>query len=896
MASEENTNTPVESVEDTALPPQSASTSADTNFSIGERDNDSCSLQDETINNDDGKKSVSADINGDDKTTNSATNGSNEDTMSSISEQLKQTNNNTSIATDKQSDGTTTEDNRPASPPRLDTVELSPPNSPPKVSSTAVSSSSPSPTAKPTLKQKPQSRTPPTKSNTAQQSTTQPKQQRQSTPPKSTPPKVEEKKPAEPENLVASPSLFGPFVDPIINSDWNPFSDDNNDNNEIGVGGERQRHGQRFAVDDDIKDQPTSQRNNVANGGEGTSSGLKRSSSSQQQQQTDKQTSEVEINSLRQIFDSEYERALEDQEISWRARYGATRLSFIMSTLLMIIYLWLGCMFYRSEAGWSIPDALLFTVYTVTTVGYGGPMPLPNTAAFHGFTSLYILVGISLVTVLGAHTYQLITLETTKLRTSPRRGKRGGNNDLDDEQSDVSGQGGEGMVQEIDKYREQFMTELEDLVKERPCIDATIVKIKEFQLYLRTTKTGRFLAVVLPFLGMIFLGAIVVGTIEEWSPLESIYWSIVTLTTVGYGDYVPTKNSSVWFCTLFFIPSALFFLSFFLAHVAKAYIRLHAIHVTRLERKMRRESERRRMEAERDEKARRIEEAAAAIENAAKSSKEGQGSIAIPTKATYSPGGTKIANEDVEEGFATIISYAEDQDLSPRGSPTKSSGLFGDEAGNFDPDHNNDDPDSSPAQRYRENVIRNKDAAPDPHSNRAVTFAEAHQSLNRHSSSSTKLDEFANESQQQQSTTNKPSLDVRLRVQARLARIIAEEVAGYQTGVIIKGSTVSLTIGSLRDTSEKWKIPPQAWKAFRAVAFRSLLFVGERELISDGGDALLRLNVVEFHQIFSPMLAAMGDGSSMENWLAATDILADVELRGGSKYGKTKPVFTGTFT
>ena len=137
---------------------------------------------------------------------------------------------------------------------------------------------------------------------------------------------------------------------------------------------------------------------------------------------------------------------------------------------------------------------------------------------------------------------------------------------------------------------------------------------------------------------------------------------------------------------------------------------------------------------------------------------------------------------------------------------------------------------------------------------------------------------------------------MRLRVQARLARIIAEEVAGYQTGVVIKGSSVTLTVGSLRDTAEKWHIPPQAWKAFRAVAFRSLLFVGERELISEGGDALLRLNVMEFHQILSPMLVAMGDGSSMESWLEATDILADVELRGGAKYGRGKPVFNGSFT
>ena len=81
-------------------------------------------------------------------------------------------------------------------------------------------------------------------------------------------------------------------------------------------------------------------------------------------------------------------------------------------------------MFYSHEAGWSVPDALLFTVYTVTTVGYGGPRPLPNTAAFHAFTSFYVLVGISGVTVLGVHTYQLITLEATRMRTRPKKKRR----------------------------------------------------------------------------------------------------------------------------------------------------------------------------------------------------------------------------------------------------------------------------------------------------------------------------------------------------------------------------------------------------------------------------------------------------------------------------------------
>jgi len=644
--------------------------------------------------------------------------------------------------------------------------------------------------------------------------------------------------PTEGEN---DESDFGPFVDPVEDSEWNPF------------GGEDIASGGMFHVDDDIKESSNTTQNN----------GLYERTAST----SSTQTPEAELDSLRRVFDSEYERALQDQEISWRARYGATRLSFIMSALLMVVYLWLGCMFYRSEAGWSVPDALLFTVYTVTTVGYGGPQPLPNTAAFHAFTSVYIIVGISLVTVLAAHTYQVVTLEATRMRRWGRQRQS---------QSEPNDFGQEALTREMENYRQQFMNELEDLVRERPLLDATIVKIKEFQIWRRTTKSGRVLSVALPFLGNIFLGAIVVGTIEEWSPLESIYWSIVTLTTVGYGDYTPTKNSSVWFCTLFFIPSSLFFLSFLLAHVAKSYIRLHAIHVARLERKMRRNNERCRAETERAEKAKRKSDANPSSEE--------------QSTPPSSPGGSARA-EDVERGFTTVISYTEDEDLD--NSPTKSSGLFGDQAVLADDVHNNDplSSESSPAMRYRENVIRNKERAPDPQGNRAVSFAEALRSLNRPSQSRT-----SDASDQSDQVMSKPSLEVRLLVQARLARIIAEEVAGYQTGVIIKGSTVSLTVGTLRDTADKWKIPQQAWKAFRAVAFRSLLFVGERNLISDGGDALLRLNVVEFHQIFSPMLAAMGDGSSMEAWLAATDVLADVELRGGARYGRGKPIFNGTFT
>jgi len=378
--------------------------------------------------------------------------------------------------------------------------------------------------------------------------------------------------------------------------------------------------------------------------------------------------------------------------------------------------------------------------------------------------------------------------------------------------------------------------------------------------------------------------------------VESIYWSIVTLTTVGYGDYTPNKNSSVWFCTLFFIPSSLFFLSFFLTHVAKSYIRLHAIHVTRLERRMRTTAQKKKDVTKRAERAK---------QNANADNSDGDtDSSRRETMSASIRSGSSDA-EELESGFTTI-SYTEDEDIG--NSRRSNMGLFGESSGicSSSPNGANSNG-ASPGMRYRENVIRNKFTAPDPSSKRAISFGEALQSLNQSSNTqssgeSTQHEQSTSADKQEcKENTGKPSLEVRMRVQERIARIIAEEVAGFHDDVTIKGSTVSITITTLRDTAEKWRIPPQAWKAFRATSFRCLLFVGERDLISDGGDALFQLNAIEFHGIFSSMLAAMGDGQSMELWLARTDILADAEFgdgRGRVARGNVSPtnVFRGTYT
>ena len=52
-------------------------------------------------------------------------------------------------------------------------------------------------------------------------------------------------------------------------------------------------------------------------------------------------------------------------------------------------------------------------------------------------------------------------------------------------------------------------------------------------------------------LGVLLLGTVVYHILEDWSWVDSFYFSTVAVTTVGFGDLTPTSDASKLFTVLY---------------------------------------------------------------------------------------------------------------------------------------------------------------------------------------------------------------------------------------------------------------------------------------------------------------------------------------------------------
>ena len=101
-------------------------------------------------------------------------------------------------------------------------------------------------------------------------------------------------------------------------------------------------------------------------------------------------------------------------------------------------------------------------------------------------------------------------------------------------------------------------------------------------LLLAARELGRALAAVwrdpetkaLPVVAgaLVLTGTLFYWRFEDWSFIESLYFSIVTLTTVGYGDFSPTTPETQIF-TIIYILTGFGVLVALLTSVAQQYLK-----------------------------------------------------------------------------------------------------------------------------------------------------------------------------------------------------------------------------------------------------------------------------------------------------------------------------------
>ena len=61
----------------------------------------------------------------------------------------------------------------------------------------------------------------------------------------------------------------------------------------------------------------------------------------------------------------------------------------------------------------------------------------------------------------------------------------------------------------------------------------------------------------------IALGTVTYHFIEGWSWLDSLYFSVITLTTIGYGDFSPQTDLGKMFTSVYIVIGVALILGFF---------------------------------------------------------------------------------------------------------------------------------------------------------------------------------------------------------------------------------------------------------------------------------------------------------------------------------------------
>jgi hypothetical protein len=197
---------------------------------------------------------------------------------------------------------------------------------------------------------------------------------------------------------------------------------------------------------------------------------------------------------------------------------------------------------------WSLVDAVYFSIVTFTTVGYGDIGP--HTPASKLFTCLFSLGGIAVLgAALASIGARFVEAELHAIKAAQTLSRKRAIKFFD-RLPKIVGRNG----------KKKQHTSTNSTVTAVVPFNATATKATG-ELVVpprRKTISATVRSVVLnliPSLTLLVIGGIAMGRLEGWSVMDSIYYSVITCGTVGYGDFSPiSQRARLW--AIIFIPFA----------------------------------------------------------------------------------------------------------------------------------------------------------------------------------------------------------------------------------------------------------------------------------------------------------------------------------------------------
>jgi len=203
--------------------------------------------------------------------------------------------------------------------------------------------------------------------------------------------------------------------------------------------------------------------------------------------------------------------------------------SLVTFVCMVVVYFAVGGIYFAESRHWGFTDCMYFSVLTLTTIGYGDLTP--KTDEQKVFSIFYVLVGFCILGYALGHIGQYVAKREERLLMRQLKEARDG--------------------------QEEMLPE-------------------SFSVMWRVALSAHG---VLFFLA---IGTLVFSLNENWSVLDALYFSTVSLTTVGYGDLRLHFSSSRCFA-IFYLLFGTLMTAFFLGSIAELFVarnqRMRTLHL-----------------------------------------------------------------------------------------------------------------------------------------------------------------------------------------------------------------------------------------------------------------------------------------------------------------------------